>query len=75
MTFLDCMEALDKLHHAQTYLGAQFNVTMTRPQALAHFDARAILRRAQKTLLEESELIFLGMPAPGCYLGMEASRC
>lgn len=50
------LAACDVLARAVRYLAKQYSYSMTRDQAEAHFEARALLLRRENALLDEMEL-------------------
>jgi hypothetical protein len=62
VSYSEGFAALDTLHHATEYLAAQYSDFMTRPEAQAHFDARALLFRRGMALLDEMELAYFYEP-------------
>lgn len=55
---------LDRMHRVMRYLGSQFSVRLTRPEAAAHFQARAIIAKAQNQILGEAEGLFMEGSCP-----------
>jgi hypothetical protein len=55
-TYQEGFAALDVMHHAVQYLATQYRDSMTRDEAMAHFEARGLLFRREMALLDEMEL-------------------
>lgn len=56
-TLVGKLAAMDSLHNAQLHLRQQFNVLMSRAEALAHFQARSILANAAWAISNEIEVL------------------
>ena len=50
---IDDLLALDALHNTSQYIRAQFRLDMTRDEAQANLDARALIFRCQNKILDE----------------------
>jgi hypothetical protein len=57
-TYGEGFAALGVMHHAVQYLSAQYSDSMTRDEAMAHFEARGILFLREMALLDEMELAY-----------------
>jgi len=58
-TYQEGLAALDVLNRAQEYLHSVYSDSMPREEAQFHFDARALLLRRQRALLDEMELEYV----------------
>lgn len=56
VSYEDGFAVLRTLERATAYVVGQFDLRMTRAEAQAHFDARALLLRRRLALVDEMEL-------------------